>query len=358
MANVKISDLPSATSFGATDVVPIVQSGITKKVAGSLISVTSTNVVTTTVSTIQQMVSANVPAGNCYMTASVASSAITIALKTLAGSDATTTDAITFVLRNSTITNGSLTAYTLSGALTTVISSGSTLGCGSSEQVRIHVGAMLNASTGIELFYWTAAVAASTSIKRFDQTEFITTTAEGGAGAADSAQTAYSTTARTSQPWTYMGYIEATSSATAGQWSSIDKIVNWQPGVPMPGDIVRRERAFFPDSASTTTTFGVTGYEVPQNTYGAQFMQLAWTAKSVMNRAKIIWKGTFSHSVADAGVNSALFQDSVAAALRAGTSTGPLTAEDATGMGLTLFHELRIGTTSEVTYKIRAREIG
>src|SRR3990167_2627641 len=191
MANVKISDLPSATSFGATDVVPIVQSGITKKVAGSLISVTSTNVVTTTVSTIQQMISANVPAGNCYMTASVAASAITIALKTLAGSDATAAGAITIVLRSATTSTGSLTSYTISGALTTVISSGSTLGCASSEKVRIHVGAMLNAATGIELFYWTATVASTVGLplRRFDPCALITTTAEGGAGGGCSAKT-------------------------------------------------------------------------------------------------------------------------------------------------------------------------
>jgi hypothetical protein len=51
------------------------------------------------------------------------------------------------------------------------------------------------------------------------ETGVITTTAEGGAGAADSASTIYSTTARTGVAYRVVGYIESTQ-ATAGTWAT------------------------------------------------------------------------------------------------------------------------------------------
>ena len=349
MANVKISDLPAATTFGATDLVPIVQSGVTKRVAGSLITATSTNVQTGTVSTIQAMIAANIPFGNGYMTASVASSAITIAIKTLAGTDATTTDAVTFVLRSSTITNGAVTGYALTGALTTVISSGSTLGCSASDKVRIHVGAMLNGSTSVELFYWTASVSTSVSVKSFNLTELISTTAEGGSGGADSSQTAYSTAARTDQPWTYLGYIEATSSATAGQWSSIDKIVNWQPGVPMPGDTIQNRRTQS-GAVSTGTTIVPGDDTIPQITEGDQYMTQAITAASTINKFRIMGIFNVTCSAADFAVYTALFQDATVDALAAHFSSTSTTA----GVAPTsIYHYMVTGTISETTFRIR-----
>jgi len=54
---------------------------------------------------------------------------------------------------------------------------------------------------------------------QLDETNLISTTAEGGAGAADSASTIYSTTARTSLAYRVIGYIESTQ-ATAGTWAT------------------------------------------------------------------------------------------------------------------------------------------
>lgn len=299
------------------------------------------------------MVAANVPLGNGYLTASVAANAITLALKTLAGTDPSATDITTVILRNAAITNGSLTAYTLTAAVSTVISSGSTLGCGNSEKVRIHIGAMANASTGIELFYWTATVIATTTIRKFDPMDLITTTAEGGAGGADSSQTAYSTTARTSQPWTYLGYIEATSSATAGQWASIDKIVNWQPGVPVPGQIV--QVASSETSAMATGTNNTPFDDTPPLiTEGDQYMTLAITPKAVMNRLRITFNaGVLSTSVDDDITTIHLHQDAVSEALAAVCVRLEFVTAAAPDSG-TLVHDMRAATTSSTTFRIRA----
>lgn len=287
-----------------------------------------------------------------YITATAAANAITISMKTLTGGDPSASDPITVVLRSATITNGSLTSYQITAALSTVISSGSKLGCASAEQVRIHIGAMLNGTTGIELFYWTATVIGTTTIRRFDPMALITTTAEGGGGAADSAQTPYSTTARASQPWIYLGYIEATSGATAGQWASIDKIVNWQPGIPMPGDMIQSFSAL--DSAVATGGTNIPFDDtIPQSSEGDQYMSLAITPKAVMNRLYIYHFGNYATSVDSDTCTIAIFQDSTADALAAMqrrlwyvVSSHP----DSGGIS----HSMRAGTTSSTTFKIRA----
>lgn len=286
------------------------------------------------------------------ITAAAAANAITISLKSLDGGDPSATEPVKVTLRDATITSGALTTYSVTSALSTVISSGSTLGCGSSEVVRIHIGAMLNASTGIELFYWTGAVAASTSIKRFDPAAVISTTAEGGAGGADTAQTAYSTTARTSQPWVYLGYIEATSGATAGQWASIGKIVNWQTGVPLPGDLVAC--VWTRDSAYATGTTAVPVDDtIPQITEGDQYMTLAVTPKSVMNRLHISHQGCYACGSVGVDVATiALFQDATANAL-ASMMARTLYEGNPAPSGYGIYHEMRAGTVSATTFRIR-----
>ena len=135
------------------------------------------------------------------ISASVAASALTISAS-----------AMTLDFRSTTLGSGTVT--TVSGTpANLVISSGSTLGTVSAQQSRIVVIALNNAGT-IEL----AAVNISGGTA-LTETNLISTTAEGGAGAADSASVVYSTTARTSLAYRVIGYIESTQ-ATAGTWAT------------------------------------------------------------------------------------------------------------------------------------------
>jgi hypothetical protein len=93
-----------------------------------------------------------------------------------------------------------------------VVSSGSTLGTISAVQSRIVVLALDNAGT-VELAV--VNIAGGTDLT---ETGLISTTAEGGAGAADSASTVYSTTARTNVAYRVVGYVESTQT-TAGTWA-------------------------------------------------------------------------------------------------------------------------------------------
>jgi len=145
------------------------------------------------------------------ISASVAANAMTISATSLA-----------LDFRNTTLGSGTVT--TVSGTpANLVISSGSTLGTVSATQSRIVVIAMNNAGT-IEL----AAVNISGG-NQLDETNLITTTAEGGLGAADSSNVIYSTTARTSVAYRVIGYIESTQ-ATAGTWATAPSTIQGYGG--------------------------------------------------------------------------------------------------------------------------------
>jgi len=145
------------------------------------------------------------------ISASVAASALTISAS-----------ALTLDFRSTTLGSGTITTVTGTPA-NLVISSGSTLGTVSATQSRIVVIAINNAGT-LEL----AAVNISGG-NQLDETNLISTTAEGGAGAADSANVIYSTTARTSLAYRVIGYIESTQ-ATAGTWATAPSTIQGQGG--------------------------------------------------------------------------------------------------------------------------------
>lgn len=93
------------------------------------------------------------------------------------------------------------------------VSSGSTLGTVNNVASRIVIIAIDNAGT-VEL-----AVVNIAGGNQLDETNLISTTAEGGAGAADSNNVIYSTTARSSVPYRVVGFIDSTQT-TAGTWAS------------------------------------------------------------------------------------------------------------------------------------------
>lgn len=172
------------------------------------------------------------------ISASVAASALTISAS-----------ALSIDFRSATIGSGTVT--TVSGTpANLVISSGSTLGTVSAEQSRIAVLALNNAGT-IEL----AAVNIAGG-NDLSETGVISTTAEGGAGAADSASVIYSTTARTSVAYRIIGYIESTQ-ATAGTWATAPSTIQGAGGNALAAmSSIGYGQAW----QSVTRTFGTTYY--------------------------------------------------------------------------------------------------
>jgi hypothetical protein len=111
--------------------------------------------------------------------------------------------------RSATLTSGTPVIRAISAPISLVISSGSTLGAVSAVASRIAVLAIDNAGT-VEV----AAVNMAGGVD-LSETGLISTTAEGGAGAADSASVIYSTTARSNVAYRVIGVYDETQ-ATAG----------------------------------------------------------------------------------------------------------------------------------------------
>jgi hypothetical protein len=145
------------------------------------------------------------------ISASVAGNALTI-----------TAPSLTLDFRSATLTSGTVTTVTGDPA-DLVVSSGSTLGTVANIASRLAVIAMNNAGT-IEL-----AVRNVTAGANLDETGLISTTAEGGAGAADSATVNYSTTARSNLAYRVIGYVESTQ-ATPGTWVTSPSTIQGEGG--------------------------------------------------------------------------------------------------------------------------------
>ena len=185
------------------------------------------------------------------VTASVASSAMTVTL------NPTVLD-----FRATPLTSGTINTRTVSAAISVVVSSGSTLGTVSANVSRIVVLALDNAGT-IEL-----AVVNISGGNNLDETTLISTTAEGGAGAADSANVAYSTTARTSLPFRVVGYIESTQ-ATAGTWATAPSTIQGVGGQALTAlsSIGYGQTWQSPSRTTGTTYYNTTGKPIQVNAY-------------------------------------------------------------------------------------------
>lgn len=156
---------------------------------------------------------------NLSLSASVAANALTIAVKDASGANASATSPVKIGFRDSTASAGTPVARSITAALSVVVSSGSTLGHASAQNQYVYVYAIDNAGT-VEL-----AVSGQPVV---DEGGVVSTTAEGGAGGADSGVTLYSTVARTNVPIRLIGRLKS-SQTVAGTWSAAISEISLAP---------------------------------------------------------------------------------------------------------------------------------
>lgn len=155
---------------------------------------------------------------NLSLACSVGSSALTISLKDKAGATPSTDSVVAVGMRSSTAATGTYSRRTVTGALSLVIDSGSTLGHASAIASYIYVYLIDNAGT-LEL-------AASTTL--WDEGSRVSTTAVGSTGVADSNATMYSTTARTNVACRVIGRLDS-NQVTAGAWAAVPTEISLVP---------------------------------------------------------------------------------------------------------------------------------
>lgn len=286
---------------------------------------------------------------NVGLSVTVTSNTTVIALKQQDGSTdpGAGTAACNIAFGSATATSGTTTQRTVTSSLSLTISNGSSLGFASTSATqRVWVGAIDNAGT-VVLAAWTSL--SGTNLKRFNDGDIVSSTAEGGAGGADSAQTIYTTSAQTSKVLRILGYYEI-QAAAAYAWTNSPTVVRvMQPGLPRTGDVI--QSLYSSDSAVATTTTQIPNDDsIPQNgSEGATFMSQAITPRSALNILRIEHNGYYSPSgLVDIGF--AIGQDSTANALKALV----ITAGANYSVNPRIGHTMLAGTTSSTTFKIFA----
>ena len=192
---------------------------------------------------------------NLGLDATVAANALTILLKTKAGSDPSGGSKVQLGFRSVTIGDGIYNLREVTSALSAVVSSGSTLGHDGTFADFIYIYLIDNAGT-VELAFSTS--------KRFDEGKLHSTTAEGGAGAADGRYVLYSTTARANVPIRLVGRMLSTQS-TAGLYAAVPSEIAVQPFPAIDPHIsaryTRGSSQTIPNSSTTKVNFDVSDWD-------------------------------------------------------------------------------------------------
>jgi hypothetical protein len=242
----------------------------------------------------------------------------------------------------------------LTTATSVTASSGSTLGTINSTAFRLWCVAFDDdGAVRLGLINCLSGTAPSLNIYPLAGWSIASSTAEGGAGAADSAAVFYTGTAVAEKAYATLGY--ATWEAglvAAGTWSAgPTRKQMFGMGVPLPGQTVQTQRTQTGAVATGTTTMPLDD-TIPQNTEGVEVMTQAITPRSAANLLRIEHMGYYAHSAGTSLLMGALFQDAVASALAAFKSASDTTANSC--KALVLAHEMLAATTSETTFKVRA----
>ena len=253
---------------------------------------------------------------NGTLVPSVNASALTIAIKTLAGNDPSPADPVLVLIRNVTAGAGDFTVMSLTAATSLVVPSTATLGSASNVGFRLWIvgfndaGAfrlgVINCLSGKNIFALGGfGIASSTATPASAAWTFYTAT-----GAAV-----------TSKPYSTIGYLSFEDGlAAAGTWSATPTRTQlFGLGVKLPGDVVQATPGFV-NGVSTTSTVIPFDDTIPQITEGAEFATLSITPSSKVNLIEIEAE-LLLYAAAQANISMALFQDATANALIATSST-------------------------------------
>ncbi len=183
---------------------------------------------------------------NGTLVASVAGNALTIAVKTLAGNNPSSSDPVFFLFRDA---SAGYAVIEQTAALSITVPSGATLGTVNGQANRIWVGVFNNGGTAVLGVYNSLS---GTNILCWDET-----TPANGTGitaSSTSPQVWYTASTLSSIVFRIVGYVESTQT-TAGTWAtSPSKVQLFGPGVKRPGDTV--QEVTFRSTSSATTNSG------------------------------------------------------------------------------------------------------
>lgn len=213
-----------------------------------------------TVAQVRALLALTDPVGvvaNHGVSASAAAGALTINLTDAAGSSPSAGSAVSIPFRSATEATGTMMQRSVTASNSLVISSGSTLGVSAINTAfalwlvafddggTIRLGIM-NCLSGSNIYPLGGYMVASS-------------TAEGGAGAADSAHVFYSGTAVTAKAYCPIARLEWSSGlSTLGTWTAPSRIDLCRDGMKLPGDVIQLRQVVKSDTFTSTTTGALT----------------------------------------------------------------------------------------------------
>lgn len=292
-----------------------------------------------------------------------AGSAETIAIKTAAGADPSAADPVGVIVRDQAATTGGYTVRWLTAATSLTISSGSTMGAANSIAFRLWYVLFDDAGTmrlgAINCVTTTAGAGTGrdvTAIFPLSGWGVASSTAEGGAGAADNAQTFYTGVAVSSKPYATIGFATWESGlAAVGTWGTApSRISVWGAQQALPGYIVQVQRT--PSGALATGATGAAFADaIMQNTSGNQWQSQAITPSSAANA--LIVESLFTTATGAAQLmTTGLFRDATANALCSFSSGISPTAD--WPMQAIIRHWVLAELTVATTFKVRSGTSG
>lgn len=290
----------------------------------------------------------NLSLQNGIIQTSVASNALTFSIKTKTGADPSVTDPVKVVFRNVTPATGDFSVVSITAATSLVVSSGSTLGTTSATPFRLW---LVGFNDGGTFRLGVINCLSGTNIYPLSGWPVASSTAEGGAGAADSSHVFYTGSAVTSKVYEVLGYASWESGlTTAGTWDAQPTRLHMADmNTAMPGDVVQTAKDV-ESAVQTGVTASVSDDTIPQDTEGNEYLSQAVTPTSTANILAIESRLAIA-STAGGYMVMALFQDSGTSAIAA---VQEYTQAAATGLLPVLTHEMLAATTSATTFKIRA----
>lgn len=235
---------------------------------------------------------------NVGLAVSASAGALTIELKGADGNNPSAGNPVVLDFPNVTATTGTPSTITQTAAASLVLSSGSTLGVTSATAFRVWFVAFNDAGT-LRLGAILCTTCSSTAITQYPLggSGIASSTAEGGAGAADNAQTFYTGTAVSSKAYVTLGYAEwGASGLTAGTWTTtnLSALRLYGPGIKLPGDPVQVKAVYSASGSSVSNT-------TPTNVTGTT---ISLTPTAACNLVQLKADGKLQAPAGGAGVNT------------------------------------------------------
>jgi hypothetical protein len=280
---------------------------------------------------------------------SVAADAVTFAIKTAAGNDPSAFSPVKVVLRGQTAAEEEYATLSITAATSLTVSTTSTLGTVNSTPFKLW---LIGINDGGTYRLGVVNCLSGTDIYPLGQFPLVSSTAEGGAGAADSAHVVYTGSAVTSKPYHVIGYASWESGlGTAGVWGSAPtRFQLFGPGVPLPGAVIQNPRTQTGAVAQGSVAVPVDD-SIPLVSEGNEYMTQAITPTSAANVLTVESQGVFATAGGALNATMCLFSGASVNALAA---TNIVTTGAGEPMPANLCFSLLASGTSSITFSVRA----